>query len=64
MFHSGFCVVKPSEIKAFKRAFVYLQLTYSVKKYEQLSILSVIYNYGDTRRQVEISLFTDIKWNS
>uniref|UniRef100_A0A8C2YZB7 Complement C4B (Chido/Rodgers blood group) n=1 Tax=Cyclopterus lumpus TaxID=8103 RepID=A0A8C2YZB7_CYCLU len=53
---TGFCVVKPSEIKAFKKAFVSLRLPYSVKKYEQLSISPVIYNYGDTRRQVAVHM--------
>ncbi|KAM6995331.1 LOW QUALITY PROTEIN: complement C4-B [Tautogolabrus adspersus] len=43
---TGFCVVKPSEIRAFKEVFVSLRLPYSVRKYEQLSISPVIYNYG------------------
>ncbi|XP_037532957.1 complement C4-like [Nematolebias whitei] len=42
---TGLCVVKPHEIKAFKETFVSLRLPYSVKKYEQLSISPVIYNY-------------------
>ncbi|XP_074539999.1 complement C4-B [Halichoeres trimaculatus] len=43
---TGFCVVKPTEIKASQDIFVSLRLPYSVKKYEQLSISPVIYNYG------------------
>nr|XP_043890779.1 complement C4-B [Solea senegalensis] len=43
---TGFCVVKPTEIKAVKRTFVSLRLPYSVKKYEQMFISPVIYNYG------------------
>ncbi|CAJ1061688.1 complement C4-B isoform X2 [Xyrichtys novacula] len=43
---TGFCVVKPIEVKAFKKVFVSLRLPYSVKKYEQLAISPVIYNYG------------------
>lgn len=52
MFHSGFCVVEPSEIRAFQDVFVSLTLPYSVRKYEQLSISPVIYNYGDDKLQV------------
>lgn len=53
---TGFCVVKPTDIKAFKRTFVSLRLPYSVKKYEQLSISPVIYNYGDQPLQVDITM--------
>ncbi|XP_075965224.1 complement C4-like [Anarhichas minor] len=53
---TGFCVVKPSELRAFKDAFVSLQLPYSVKKYEQLSISPVIYNYGEDRLQVAVHM--------
>ncbi|XP_031154830.1 complement C4-B [Sander lucioperca] len=53
---TGFCVVKPSEVRAFKRAFVSLRLPYSVKKYEQLSISPVIYNYGDVELQVAVHM--------
>ncbi|XP_068425600.1 complement C4-B [Clinocottus analis] len=53
---SGFCVVKPSQIKAFKRRFVSLRLPYSVKKYEQLSISPVIYNYEDEELQVAVHM--------
>ncbi|XP_029307472.1 complement C4-B [Cottoperca gobio] len=53
---TGFCVVKPSEVRAFKNAFVSLRLPYSVKKYEQLSISPVIYNYGDARLQVAVHM--------
>uniref|UniRef100_A0A3Q2CNM6 Complement C4B (Chido/Rodgers blood group) n=1 Tax=Cyprinodon variegatus TaxID=28743 RepID=A0A3Q2CNM6_CYPVA len=44
---TGLCVVKPLEIRAFKETFVSLRLPYSVKKFEQLSISPVIYNYGE-----------------
>nr|XP_015796075.2 complement C4-B isoform X1 [Nothobranchius furzeri]XP_054596295.1 complement C4-B isoform X1 [Nothobranchius furzeri] len=52
----GFCVVKPHEVKAFKPAFVSLRLPYSVKRYEQLSIAPVIYNYGEERLQLAVNL--------
>uniref|UniRef100_A0A8C5D0A4 Anaphylatoxin-like domain-containing protein n=1 Tax=Gadus morhua TaxID=8049 RepID=A0A8C5D0A4_GADMO len=42
----GFCVVEPIELKTFKNIFVSLRLPYSVRRYEQLSIVAVIYNYG------------------
>uniref|UniRef100_A0A672ZPR3 Complement 4B (Chido blood group) n=1 Tax=Sphaeramia orbicularis TaxID=375764 RepID=A0A672ZPR3_9TELE len=53
---TGLCVVQPSEIKAFKRAFVSLKLPYSVKKYEQISISPVIYNYGDDPLRVAVHM--------
>ncbi|XP_074510063.1 complement C4-B [Sebastes fasciatus] len=53
---TGLCVVKPSEVRAFKRAFVSLRLPYSVKKYEQLSISPVIYNYGNDRLEVAVHM--------
>ncbi|KAM7383630.1 hypothetical protein PAMP_003265 [Pampus punctatissimus] len=53
---TGFCVVQPSEIIAFKKVFVSLTLPYSVKKYEQLSISPVIYNYGDETLQVAVHM--------
>ncbi|KAG8010142.1 Complement C4-B, partial [Nibea albiflora] len=54
---TGICVVKPSEFKAFKKAFVSLKLPYSVRKYEQLSISPVIYNYDpDDELQVAVHM--------
>ncbi|XP_041844609.1 complement C4-B isoform X2 [Melanotaenia boesemani] len=53
---SGFCVVRPYEVKAFKESFVSLTLPYSVKKFEQLSISPVIYNYGDRKLELAVHL--------
>ncbi|CAN9514332.1 unnamed protein product [Ophioblennius macclurei] len=53
---TGFCVVKPTEVKAFKETFVSLRLPYSVKKYEQLSVSPVVYNYGDERLEVAVNM--------
>ncbi|XP_070823248.1 complement C4-B [Chaetodon trifascialis] len=53
---TGFCVVKPSEVRAFKNVFVSLRLPYSVRKYEQLSISPVIYNYGANPLQVAVHM--------
>ncbi|XP_037309175.2 complement C4-B isoform X2 [Pungitius pungitius] len=53
---TGFCVVKPLEVRSFKSAFVSLQLPYSVKKYEQISISPVIYNYGHDQLQVAVHM--------
>lgn len=47
-------MVEPSEVQAFKNVFVSLRLPYSVRKYEQLAIAPVIYNYGDSTLQVNI----------
>ncbi|XP_076594325.1 complement C4-B [Chaetodon auriga] len=53
---TGFCVVKPSEVRAFKNVFVSLRLPYSVRKYEQLSISPVIYNYGAGPLQLAVHM--------
>ncbi|XP_034554348.1 complement C4-B isoform X2 [Notolabrus celidotus] len=53
---TGFCVVKPIEVRAFKKIFVSLRLPYSVRKYEQLSISPVIYNYGEDTLQVAVNM--------
>ncbi|XP_023155190.2 complement C4-B [Amphiprion ocellaris] len=53
---SGFCVVKPYEVRAFKKTFVSLRLPYSVRRYEQLAVSPVIYNYGDKPLQVAVHM--------
>uniref|UniRef100_A0A3Q2TB46 Complement C4B (Chido/Rodgers blood group) n=1 Tax=Fundulus heteroclitus TaxID=8078 RepID=A0A3Q2TB46_FUNHE len=53
---TGLCVVKPHEIRAFKESFVSLRLPYSVKKFEQLSISPVIYNYGERDLRVAVHM--------
>uniref|UniRef100_A0A3Q3II57 Complement 4B (Chido blood group) n=1 Tax=Monopterus albus TaxID=43700 RepID=A0A3Q3II57_MONAL len=53
---TGLCVVKPTEVRAFKRVFVSLRLPYSVKKYEQLYISPVVYNYDDKELQVAVHM--------
>ncbi|RVE62542.1 hypothetical protein OJAV_G00158170 [Oryzias javanicus] len=53
---SGLCVVKPQEIRAFKKSFVSLRLPYSVKKYEQLSVTPIIYNYDDRELKVAVHM--------
>uniref|UniRef100_A0A3B3ZY48 Uncharacterized protein n=1 Tax=Periophthalmus magnuspinnatus TaxID=409849 RepID=A0A3B3ZY48_9GOBI len=42
---SGLCVKKPSLLRAFKPVFVSLRLPTSVRKYEEMFIAPVIYNY-------------------
>uniref|UniRef100_A0AAX7UU10 Anaphylatoxin-like domain-containing protein n=1 Tax=Astatotilapia calliptera TaxID=8154 RepID=A0AAX7UU10_ASTCA len=53
---TGFCVVKPEEIRAFKTSFVSLRLPSFVKKFEQLSVSPVIYNYDDSELQVAVHM--------
>ncbi|XP_023280702.1 complement C4-like [Seriola lalandi dorsalis] len=53
---SGFCVVKPKDIRAFKNTFVSLRLPYSVRKYEQISISPVIYNYGSDQLKLAVHM--------
>nr|XP_019949090.1 PREDICTED: complement C4-A-like [Paralichthys olivaceus] len=53
---NGFCVVQPTEVRAFKKTFVSLRLPYSVKKYEQIFISPVIYNYGNSPLEVAVHM--------
>uniref|UniRef100_A0AAZ3PT90 Complement 4B (Chido blood group) n=1 Tax=Oncorhynchus tshawytscha TaxID=74940 RepID=A0AAZ3PT90_ONCTS len=43
----GICVAEPHEFRVFKKVFVSLRLPYSVKRFEQMSIAPVVYNYWD-----------------
>ncbi|XP_071372165.1 complement C4-B [Centroberyx affinis] len=52
----GFCVAEPYEFRTFKEVFVSLRLPYSVKKYEQIAIEPVIYNYGDNPVQLAVHM--------
>ncbi|KAM6967498.1 complement C4-B [Aplochiton taeniatus] len=52
----GFCVAEPFELTVFKTLFVNLKLPYSVKKYEQLAIVAIIYNYGEETKQLAVSM--------
>lgn len=52
----GICVADPLDITVFKNVFLSLRLPYSVKRFEQLSIPVVVYNYGDESRDVNCTL--------
>lgn len=52
----GICVAEPVELRVFKPLFVSLRLPYSVKRYEQLSIVAVIYNYGNNKRDLAVAM--------
>lgn len=52
----GFCVVEPHELRVSKDVFVSLRLPYSVRRFEQLAISPVIYNYGQKSLQVAIHM--------
>ncbi|KAM8870828.1 complement C4-B isoform 2-T3 [Spinachia spinachia] len=53
---TGFCVIKPLEVRSIKKVFVSLQLPYSVRKYEQMSISPVIYNYENDQLQLAVHM--------
>lgn len=55
-FPSGFCVVEPHELRVSKDVFVSLRLPYSVRRFEQLAISPVIYNYGHEPLQVNFAI--------
>ncbi|XP_062322694.1 complement C4-B isoform X2 [Osmerus eperlanus] len=52
----GFCVAEPFQMTVFKNLFVSLRLPYSVKQYEQLSIVPVIHNYGENPAELAVHM--------
>ncbi|KAL4646806.1 complement C4-like [Arapaima gigas] len=52
----GICVAEPHEVVAMKQIFVSLRLPYSVKRFEQLSIVAVVYNYGDAEKKLSVHM--------
>ncbi|XP_067305139.1 complement C4-B [Pseudorasbora parva] len=52
----GFCVAEPIDLLVFKPVFISLRLPYSVKRFEQLSIVAVIYNYGNMERKLVVKM--------
>uniref|UniRef100_A0A4W5PZF4 Complement C4B (Chido/Rodgers blood group) n=1 Tax=Hucho hucho TaxID=62062 RepID=A0A4W5PZF4_9TELE len=52
----GICVAEPHEFRVFKEVFVSLRLPYSVKRFEQMSIVPVVYNYGDQTAQIALHM--------
>uniref|UniRef100_A0A3B3ZWD6 Uncharacterized protein n=1 Tax=Periophthalmus magnuspinnatus TaxID=409849 RepID=A0A3B3ZWD6_9GOBI len=53
---SGLCVKKPSLLRAFKPVFVSLRLPTSVRKYEEMFIAPVIYNYDSADLHVAVHM--------
>uniref|UniRef100_A0AAZ3SDX2 Complement 4B (Chido blood group) n=1 Tax=Oncorhynchus tshawytscha TaxID=74940 RepID=A0AAZ3SDX2_ONCTS len=52
----GICVAEPHEFRVFKKVFVSLRLPYSVKRFEQMSIAPVVYNYWDQTVQIALHM--------
>ncbi|XP_058603327.1 complement C4-B isoform X1 [Onychostoma macrolepis] len=52
----GFCVADPLDLTVFKSLFISLRLPYSVKRFEQLSIVAVIFNYGKMQRKLIVEM--------
>lgn len=50
-------MAEPHEFRVFKKIFVSLRLPYSVKRFEEMSIVPVVYNYWDQAAQVELNHF-------
>uniref|UniRef100_A0A3B3ZXH9 Uncharacterized protein n=1 Tax=Periophthalmus magnuspinnatus TaxID=409849 RepID=A0A3B3ZXH9_9GOBI len=53
---TGLCVKKPSLLRAFKPVFVSLRLPTSVRKYEEMFIAPVIYNYDSADLHVAVHM--------
>ncbi|XP_069800344.1 complement C4-B-like [Dendropsophus ebraccatus] len=52
----GFCVAEPVKVRVFQYFHVHLQVPYSVKRFEQMELRPVLYNYYDEDLKVKVSL--------
>ncbi|KAM3911149.1 complement C4-B-like [Leptodactylus fuscus] len=52
----GFCVAEPVKVTVFKKFHVNLRLPYSVKRFEQMELRPVLYNYYEKEIKVKVSL--------
>ncbi|KAK6327032.1 hypothetical protein J4Q44_G00026770, partial [Coregonus suidteri] len=52
----GICVAEPHEFRVFKEVFVSLRLPYSVKRFEQMSIFPIVYNYRNQNAQIALHM--------
>lgn len=52
----GFCVAEPIKVTVFKKFHVHLRVPYSVKRFEQMELRPVLYNYYDNDIKVKVSL--------
>ncbi|XP_029458609.1 complement C4-A-like [Rhinatrema bivittatum] len=56
-FHDrGFCVAEPKTFQAFQDVFLSLRLPYSVKRYEQLQVKAIVYNYQSESIKVTVKM--------
>ncbi|XP_075775235.1 complement C4-A [Pelodiscus sinensis] len=52
----GFCIADPKTFKVFKDFFLSVRLPYSIKRYEQLEVKAVVYNYLSEDLQVTVKM--------
>ncbi|XP_030053152.1 complement C4-like [Microcaecilia unicolor] len=52
----GICITEPMKVKVFTPFHIYLRLPYSVKRFEQLEIRPVLYNYMDADLDVKVHM--------
>ncbi|XP_075042622.1 complement C4-like [Mixophyes fleayi] len=52
----GFCVASPVKVKVFKEFHIHLRVPYSVKRFEQIELRPVLYNYYKQDIKVKVSM--------
>eukprot|EP00079_Xenopus_tropicalis_P028439 XP_012823393.1 PREDICTED: complement component 4A (Rodgers blood group) isoform X1 [Xenopus tropicalis] len=50
----GFCIAEPLKVKVFKDFHIYLRVPYSVKRFEQMELRPILYNYNDKDLEVKV----------
>nr|XP_032651042.1 complement C4-like isoform X2 [Chelonoidis abingdonii] len=54
----GFCIADPKTFTVFRDFFVSIRLPYSVKRYEQLEVKAVVYNYLSEDLKITVKMIT------
>nr|AAI70422.1 C4 protein [Xenopus laevis] len=50
----GFCIAEPLKVKVFKDFHIYLRVPYSVKRFEQMELRPILYNYNNEDLEVKV----------
>ncbi|KAM4641591.1 complement C4-like isoform 2-T3 [Discoglossus pictus] len=51
---NGFCIAKPVHLKVFKQFHIYLRVPYSIKRFEEMELRPVLYNYFEQELKVYV----------
>ncbi|XP_063287575.1 complement C4-like [Pelobates fuscus] len=50
----GFCIAEPIKVRVFQRFHIHMRVPFSIKRFEQLELRPVLYNYDDKEIKVKV----------